>query len=275
MNPVKLENGNRPLPVSDQNGQGTVNSVTNGDKKVGRKRRRRDKSPHAVPIIKQVRRVKANDRERNRMHGLNDALDELRSVLPTYPDESRLTKIETLRFAYSYIYALTNMLEKEKGEQLMPPMYPMPPNAQQQPGEGFNGMNGTDMNQVNILNGPYGMDPYQNGSMPTAQPQQQQPLTHYNEMNANDSGFADSPGERMNHSPQMMQQMPPYPTGYDQVYQNTAGPGPMSYGHGMDQSNFQTGNYNLPQQQAMTNQNSPYRALGGEAEMPETSLQFS
>ena len=91
----------------------------NGEKK-GRKRRKRERSPSDPKAVKQVRRCKANDRERNRMHGLNDALDSLRSVLPTYPDESRLTKIETLRFAYSYIWALTNMLQKEGVEMDMP-----------------------------------------------------------------------------------------------------------------------------------------------------------
>ena len=107
MEQMKLE-PNVPVQVEPQAGN------TQPDKK-SRKRRRRDKSPvlHGAKIVKQVRRVKANDRERNRMHGLNDALDSLRSVLPTYPDESRLTKIETLRFAYSYIWALTNMLQKE------------------------------------------------------------------------------------------------------------------------------------------------------------------
>nr|XP_014332032.1 PREDICTED: LOW QUALITY PROTEIN: neurogenin-1 [Bos mutus] len=52
----------------------------------------------------------ANDRERNRMHNLNAALDALRSVLPSFPDDTKLTKIETLRFAYNYIWALAETL---------------------------------------------------------------------------------------------------------------------------------------------------------------------
>lgn len=56
------------------------------------------------------RRVKANDRERHRMHELNSALDTLRSVLPTFPDDAKLTKIETLRFAHNYIWALSETL---------------------------------------------------------------------------------------------------------------------------------------------------------------------
>lgn len=60
--------------------------------------------------IKRTRRVKANDRERNRMHMLNEALDRLRCVLPTFPEDTKLTKIETLRFAHNYIYALSETL---------------------------------------------------------------------------------------------------------------------------------------------------------------------
>nr|XP_019595812.1 PREDICTED: neurogenin-1 [Rhinolophus sinicus] len=75
------------------------------------------------------RRVKANDRERNRMHNLNAALDALRSVLPSFPDDTKLTKIETLRFAYNYIWALAETLRlADQGlsaggvrERLLPP----------------------------------------------------------------------------------------------------------------------------------------------------------
>uniref|UniRef100_A0A3B4A1D6 BHLH domain-containing protein n=1 Tax=Periophthalmus magnuspinnatus TaxID=409849 RepID=A0A3B4A1D6_9GOBI len=56
------------------------------------------------------RRTKANDRERHRMHNLNSALDALRSILPALPEDSKLTKIETLRFAHNYIWALTETL---------------------------------------------------------------------------------------------------------------------------------------------------------------------
>ncbi|XP_013783438.2 neurogenin-2-like [Limulus polyphemus] len=45
------------------------------------------------------------------MHNLNHALDRLRRVLPTFPDDTKLTKIETLRFAHNYIWALTESLK--------------------------------------------------------------------------------------------------------------------------------------------------------------------
>ncbi|XP_077486225.1 uncharacterized protein LOC144097358 [Amblyomma americanum] len=65
----------------------------------------------APPKMKKTRRLKANDRERNRMHNLNSALDRLRCVLPTFPDDTKLTKIETLRFAHNYIWALSETLK--------------------------------------------------------------------------------------------------------------------------------------------------------------------
>lgn len=76
----------------------------------GRNRMSRAKSPTQMMKIKRTRRVKANDRERNRMHMLNEALDRLRCVLPTFPEDTKLTKIETLRFAHNYIFALSQTL---------------------------------------------------------------------------------------------------------------------------------------------------------------------
>uniref|UniRef100_A0A8D2KRZ0 Neurogenin 3 n=1 Tax=Varanus komodoensis TaxID=61221 RepID=A0A8D2KRZ0_VARKO len=78
----------------------------------GRRGRGKGKNdgPGGSSKAKRSRRMKANDRERNRMHNLNSALDALRGVLPTFPDDAKLTKIETLRFAYNYIWALTETL---------------------------------------------------------------------------------------------------------------------------------------------------------------------
>ena len=75
------------------------------------KSRARAKSPSLVLKLKRNRRVKANDRERNRMHSLNEALDTLRAALPCQSDDAKLTKIETLRFAHNYIFALSQTLK--------------------------------------------------------------------------------------------------------------------------------------------------------------------
>ncbi|XP_028432454.1 neurogenic differentiation factor 4 [Perca flavescens] len=58
-----------------------------------------------------VRRVKANARERSRMHGLNDALENLRTIMPCHSKTQKLSKIETLRLARNYICALSEALE--------------------------------------------------------------------------------------------------------------------------------------------------------------------
>ncbi|KAG4077062.1 hypothetical protein HA402_016049 [Bradysia odoriphaga] len=78
---------------------------------VGKNRMTRTRSPTQVLRIKKNRRMKANDRERNRMHMLNEALEKLRLALPTFPEDTKLTKIETLRFAHNYIFALEQVLE--------------------------------------------------------------------------------------------------------------------------------------------------------------------
>ncbi|CDW59062.1 Neurogenic differentiation factor 1 [Trichuris trichiura] len=61
-----------------------------------------------------IRRSKANARERSRMHGLNKALDTLRTVVPLSPHHQKLSKIETLRLARNYIIALTRMLSAQE-----------------------------------------------------------------------------------------------------------------------------------------------------------------
>uniref|UniRef100_A0ABM5GL84 Neurogenin-2 n=1 Tax=Pogona vitticeps TaxID=103695 RepID=A0ABM5GL84_9SAUR len=84
-----------------------------GQRRLGRARppsARPAKTAETVQRLKKSRRLKANNRERNRMHNLNAALDALREVLPTFPEDAKLTKIETLRFAHNYIWALTETL---------------------------------------------------------------------------------------------------------------------------------------------------------------------
>jgi len=56
--------------------------------------------------------TQANARERTRMHGLNDALEELRAHVPCFARSQKLSKIETLRLARNYIAALADILER-------------------------------------------------------------------------------------------------------------------------------------------------------------------
>jgi neurogenin 3 len=92
----------------------------------------------ALSKQRRSRRKKANDRERNRMHNLNSALDALRGVLPTFPDDAKLTKIETLRFAHNYIWALTQTL-RIADHSFYGPEPPVPCGELGSPGGGSNG----------------------------------------------------------------------------------------------------------------------------------------
>uniref|UniRef100_UPI0037E81E79 protein atonal homolog 1b n=1 Tax=Semicossyphus pulcher TaxID=241346 RepID=UPI0037E81E79 len=66
------------------------------------------KTSHFAP--QKHRRVAANARERRRMHGLNKAFDELRSVIPSLENERKLSKYDTLQMAQIYITELSELL---------------------------------------------------------------------------------------------------------------------------------------------------------------------
>ncbi|KAM7534200.1 hypothetical protein Aperf_G00000107570 [Anoplocephala perfoliata] len=88
------------------------------EQQIERKKRR---GPKKKPLTKEReermrnRRARANDRERNRMHCLNHALEALRQRMPVFSANQRLSKIETLRLAKNYIRALTDILESGNG----------------------------------------------------------------------------------------------------------------------------------------------------------------
>lgn len=59
-------------------------------------------------------RQAANLRERRRMQSINEAFEGLRSHIPTLPYEKKLSKVDTLKLAISYITFLGEMVRKEK-----------------------------------------------------------------------------------------------------------------------------------------------------------------
>ena len=67
------------------------------------------------------RRLESNERERMRMHSLNDAFQGLREVIPHVRLGRKLSKIETLTLAKNYVKALTNVICEGRGEE---PAYP-------------------------------------------------------------------------------------------------------------------------------------------------------
>ncbi|XP_062401039.1 transcription factor 15-like [Sardina pilchardus] len=66
-----------------------------------------------IVVVRQ--RNSANARERERTQSVNTAFTALRTLIPTEPVDRKLSKIETLRLASSYISHLANCLVTESG----------------------------------------------------------------------------------------------------------------------------------------------------------------
>ena len=66
---------------------------------------KRDNKPEVVVV-----RSTANERERGRTQSVNGAFQHLRDLIPTEPVDRKLSKIETLRLATSYIEHLATQL---------------------------------------------------------------------------------------------------------------------------------------------------------------------
>ena len=85
-------------------------------------------------VVKQ--RNAANARERDRTQSVNSAFTALRTLIPTEPVDRKLSKIETLRLASSYISHLANVLivgdGREDGQPCLSAVY----NSTQGEGEG-------------------------------------------------------------------------------------------------------------------------------------------
>ena len=73
-----------------------------------------------------VKRVAANSRERKRMHTVNSAFDQLRELVPTYPSNRKLSKIDTLRLACTYIQDLVSLLHSTQSVQGEDVLYHQP-----------------------------------------------------------------------------------------------------------------------------------------------------
>ncbi|XP_060554884.1 protein lin-32-like [Ruditapes philippinarum] len=86
--------------------------ITQGDSPLHKRvlpNRRKRHEPPSKDILRK-RRVAANARERRRMESLNVAFDKLRSVIPSFGDDTKLSKYETLQMAQTYIAALKDLL---------------------------------------------------------------------------------------------------------------------------------------------------------------------
>ncbi|KAK6479275.1 mRNAion factor 15-like [Huso huso] len=76
----------------------------------GSDNRRRVSRKSGVGIVVFKQRNAANARERDRTQSVNSAFTALRTLIPTEPVDRKLSKLETLRLASSYISHLANVL---------------------------------------------------------------------------------------------------------------------------------------------------------------------
>ena len=94
----------RPTDSDGESSEGSADSENVRNQKNKKKRRK----PRLTGLSKQ--RQAANARERNRTHSVNAAFSALRLLIPTEPSDRKLSKIETLRLASSYIAHLGTIL---------------------------------------------------------------------------------------------------------------------------------------------------------------------
>ncbi|XP_036321807.1 protein Fer3 [Rhagoletis pomonella] len=115
-----------------------VTSLVSSQRSSNNRNNNNSESSNGNPTKKTRRRVAsmaqrraANIRERRRMFNLNEAFDKLRRKVPTFAYEKRLSRIETLRLAITYIGFMTELLTGA----------PMPTHKQRS-AEIYAGMNG-------------------------------------------------------------------------------------------------------------------------------------
>ncbi|KAK7080145.1 Transcription factor atoh8 [Halocaridina rubra] len=62
------------------------------------------------------RRIEANARERNRVHTISAAFEKLRTSVPAYSHNQKLSKLSVLRIACSYILLLSRLAGHDYSE---------------------------------------------------------------------------------------------------------------------------------------------------------------
>lgn len=112
-----------PISIERQKSQGTTasgggagNVIVSGKQQQQQNRKATKRKKGVSARERNLRRLESNERERMRMHSLNDAFQELREVVPHVKLGRKLSKIETLKLAKNYIKALTNVICEMRGE---------------------------------------------------------------------------------------------------------------------------------------------------------------
>lgn len=97
-------------PSPSDSGGGMSNSEDFSERKMKSPKKSAKRRKGVSARERNMRRIESNERERQRMHSLNDAFEGLRDVIPHINMERKLSKIETLTLAKNYIKALTNVI---------------------------------------------------------------------------------------------------------------------------------------------------------------------
>ncbi|XP_065834427.1 uncharacterized protein [Oscarella lobularis] len=84
---------------------------------IGGRRRRHGDDSGSEDDMKRAKRLATNSRERWRQQNVNEAFQELRKMVPTYPPDKKLSKHEILRMATRYISFLQQLLNDQLHEQ--------------------------------------------------------------------------------------------------------------------------------------------------------------
>lgn len=103
-------------PSPSDSGGGLSNSEDFGERKMKSPKKSTKRRKGVSARERNMRRIESNERERQRMHSLNDAFEGLRNVIPHITMDRKLSKIETLTLAKNYIKALTNVICDLRGE---------------------------------------------------------------------------------------------------------------------------------------------------------------
>ncbi|KAM8939815.1 transcription factor ATOH1 [Pelodytes ibericus] len=140
----------------------------------------RQRTPSGKGVQKQ-RRLAANARERRRMHGLNHAFDQLRNVIPSFNNDKKLSKYETLQMAQIYINALSDLLVTPSEHPQPCPPFPLHPAGESRRFTGDFSL------QIEPLNYPFQEETTKKGLSPTSSTSSQ--------------GASESPGEDSKTSP--------------------------------------------------------------------------
>ncbi|XP_030068431.1 transcription factor 15 [Microcaecilia unicolor] len=109
----------QPAPIDRRSLPGRFGLVMTEDEEMDSESDASERSPGPGLLVRQ--RQAANARERDRTQSVNTAFTALRTLIPTEPEDRKLSKIETLRLAASYIAHLGNvLLLGEEGEEGQP-----------------------------------------------------------------------------------------------------------------------------------------------------------